>query len=132
MGNLELKWGKAIFDLDRPRLCQVDSGRFVEQRIFLDREGWSLMGEGRRSYDLPRDVLDRVVELVLLQPTQMFDARCSLWGRIVLRFSFLEPTSSRSIVRAGVRHEQDQGEACEESDKKEMSSWGHGKLHAVA
>jgi hypothetical protein len=46
------------------------------------------MGGGSRSYDLAGDILDRIVELVLVQPTQMFDARCRLWSRIFLWASF--------------------------------------------
>jgi len=85
------------------------------------------MGGGSRSYDLAGDILDRIVELVLVQPTQMFDARCRLWSWIFLCASFPQPTSPLSIARAGARNEHDQGEDCEEGDKEKVSSWGHGQ-----
>jgi len=69
MGNLEFEWGKAFLDFDSRRIWQVDDCRVVEERMFLDREGRSVMG-GRSMGDyLARDILNRVIELVLLQPT---------------------------------------------------------------
>lgn len=69
MGNLELEWRKAFLDLDSRRIWQVDDRRIVEEGMFLDREGRSVMG-GRSMGDyLAGDISNRVIELVLLQPT---------------------------------------------------------------
>jgi hypothetical protein len=84
MGNFELEWRKAFFDLDSHRLGQVDGSGLLEKRILLDREGRPIVGGRRWGDDVAWDISYGVGELIRLQPAQMLSARSGFWLIVLL------------------------------------------------